>query len=96
MKPQQSDIVEQVATWLEKSGFSGDLSALTAGLHDTSVALQKIYSKLLPSLLELDTTQKEEALDIIIDLWLEMEHIGNHAASSSNVLTAIRDFLDES
>jgi hypothetical protein len=96
MKSQQTDIVEHMAEWLDKSGFTGDLSALTASLHDIQGAIEKIYDTLLPALLRLNTSQKEEALDIIIKCWLEMEHIDRHANSAVAVLTAARDFLDES
>jgi hypothetical protein len=96
MRDQQPDNVEKVAEWLEKSGFNGDLSALTAGLHDIHSAIDKIYDKLLPSLLQLNTSQKDEALKVFIDWWLEMEHIGRHANSITEVLTTVRDFLDES
>ncbi len=96
MKPQQNDIVEDVAKWLNQCGFAEDLSALTAGLHDIHAAMEKIYSKLLPSLLQLNASQKDEALDVVIALWLEMEHIRRHAVSTVDVLTEVRDFLDES
>ncbi len=96
MKPQQSDIVEDVAKWLNQCGFEEDLSALTAGLHDIHAAMEKINNKLLPSLLQLSASQKDEALDIIIAWWLEMGHISRHAVSTEDVLTEVRDFLDES
>jgi hypothetical protein len=96
MKNQNTDNVEKVAEWLEESGFKGDLSPLTAGLHDIHSSIEKIYDKLLPALLQLNASQKDDALSIVVDLWVEMEHIGRHADSTTDVLTAVRDLLDES
>jgi hypothetical protein len=88
------DIVEALAKWLESIGFHEDLSSLAAGLHDIDFAIKKIYTQLLPSLVKMDSSQKDEALGLIVDLWLEMDHIQQHAEKATEVLVKARDFLD--
>jgi hypothetical protein len=88
------DIVEASAKWLESIGFHEDLSPFTAGLHDIDFAIKKIYTQLLPSLVKMDSSQKDEALGLIVDLWLEMDHIQQHAEKATEVLVKARDFLD--
>ena len=88
------DIVETAAKWLERIGFQADLSPFTAGLHDIDIAIKKIYTHLLPSLVEMDSSQRDEALGLIVDLWLEIDHIQRHAEKVTEVLVRVRDFLD--
>ena len=90
------DIAEAAAQWLEKSGYKGELSALTAGIHDISEGVGKIQDEWIPLLLKLDPAERDESLTLIIDLLFEMEHIRDHAESAYNTLIAVRDFLDES
>ena len=90
------DIVEAAAKWLDSIGFQEDLSPFTAGLHDIDFAIKKIYTQLLPSLVEMDGSQRDEALDLVVDLWLEMEHIQQHAEKATEALVRARDFLDTS
>jgi hypothetical protein len=90
------DIVEDAAKWLGSIGFQTDLSSFTAGLHDIDFAIKRIYAHLLPSLLKMDSTQRDEALGLIVDLWLEMDHIQRHAEKATEVLGMARDFLDNS
>jgi hypothetical protein len=90
------DIVEAAAKWLESIGFHEDLSSFAAGMHDIDFAIKKIYTQLLPSLVEMDSSQKDDALGLIVDLWLEMDHIQQHAEKAAEVLARVRDFLDTS
>jgi hypothetical protein len=90
------DIVEAAAKWLESIGFHEDLLSFTAGLHDIDSAIKKIYAHLLPSLVKMESTQRDEALGLIVDLWLEIDHIQQHAEKATEVLVKARDFLDTS
>lgn len=90
------DIVEESAKWLENIGFQDDLSPLAAGLQDIDFAIKEIYSQLLPSLVEMDSSQKDDALGLIVDLWLEMDHIQQNAEKAAEVLYRAMDFLDTS
>jgi hypothetical protein len=90
------DIVEVAAKWLESMGFHEDLSPFAAGLYDIDSAIKKIYAHLLPSLVKMDSSQRDEALGLIVDLWLEMDHIQRHAEKATEVLARARDFLDTS
>lgn len=96
MSKNNIDVIEETAIWLEKSGFIGDLSTFTAGLHDIREGIDKIYNEFLPSLLQLNISQKDEALKVIVDVWLEMEHISHHVNTAASVVIATRDFLDGS
>jgi hypothetical protein len=96
MTMNDEDIVEVAAKWLESTGFQVDLSPITAGLHDIDSAIKKIYTQLLPSLVKMDSLQKDEALGLIVDLWLEMDHIQRHSEKATEVLARARDFLDTS
>ncbi|MEJ2710394.1 MAG: hypothetical protein P8074_22475 [Anaerolineales bacterium] len=90
------DVVEEAAQWLEKAGFEGDLSAFTSSLHDIHDGITRINVSLLPSLLALEVSQREDALQIVVDLELELEHIRRHAEGGAKNLIEIRDFLDTS
>jgi hypothetical protein len=91
------DIVEAAARWLEVSGFEGDLSAVTAGLHDIAEVSKKIEEELLPLLLRLSPRfQHDEALGIMVDLKFDLEHIAAHARDAIEVVAAVCDFLDHS
>ena len=96
MSHKHVDTAEAVAKWLETSGYSGDLSALTAGLHDFVESIDEINNKLIPALLRLKPTQRDEALSVIVDLIIEFEHIGRHCSDAADCLSRVRDFLDES
>jgi hypothetical protein len=91
-----SDPVENAAIWLEALGYTGDLSALTAGVHDIVDSIQKIQNEMLPNLLKLSASQRDQALDIIVDLIVEMEHISRHANDAMVCLTSVRDYIDQS
>ena len=96
MKTEKPDLAEEAAKWLQRSGFEQDLADLVAGLHDIGDAMRKINEQLLPTLITLKPDQKREALQIVVDWWLEMEHIERHAGAASTLLAMIRDVLDES
>lgn len=92
----ERDLPEEAAEWLEKAGYEGDLSAITACLHDIHEAMQNINTRMLPSLIKLDYPQREEALDVLIELWLELEHIRRHAEDGVKNLSEVRDYFDTS
>jgi len=96
MNKQKIEIINDAQAWFSGCGYDGDLSALIAGFFDIEESIQKIFDKLLPSLLLVDLSNKENAPGVIVDLCLEMEHIGRHADSSIECLVAIRDHLDSS
>lgn len=96
MNKQKIEIINDAQAWFSGCGYDGDLSALIAGLFDIEESIQKIFEELLPSLLLIDLSNKENALGVIVDLCLKMEHIGRHADSSVESLIAIRDYLDTS
>lgn len=90
----EDDVVEASAKWLETAGFQGDLSALTAGLHDIDESIKNIINQSLPALIRLEVQKIDEASEIIIDLWLEFEHIGRHAVAAAECTNEIRKFLE--
>jgi hypothetical protein len=90
------DMVETTAQWIEEAGYKGDLSVVTAGLHDIHASIAKVYSDLLLSLLKLEKSEKEAALGIVVDLLVEFEHIRDHAEVAASSLIEIRDFFDTS
>jgi hypothetical protein len=90
------DIVEIAAQWIEKLGFEGDLSVITAGLHDIRDGMDKVYSDLLPYLIKLDPNEKEVVLEVVVDILVEFNHIRTHADSAIERLIEIRDFIDKS
>ena len=96
MNKVERDLVEEVARWLENAGYRGDLSALTACLHDVGDSLQDINGNILPLLLKMDYSQREEALEVLVRLWLELEHIQRHAKEGVENLTKVRDYFDTS
>ena len=87
------DTAEAAAQWIEKAGYAGDLSAITAGIHDITEGMEKMHKEWIPSLLRLDPSERDESLNFIIDLLLEMEHIQNHAEAACENLIVVRDFL---
>ncbi len=94
MKNNQSDIAEQVATWLKEAGFDKDLSPLVAGILDIRSGLEDMRTRILPALLELKPNQKDEIMTLIVDLWLQAEHLAKHAEDIRDITAEIRDFFD--
>jgi D-serine dehydratase len=90
------DTAEVVAQWIEKAGYKGDLSSLTAGIHDISESLQMVHEDYAPALSKLNPFERDESLTLIIELLLEMEHIKNHAEAAYEKLIEVRDFLANS
>jgi hypothetical protein len=89
-----NDVVETAARWLEAIGYQKDSSALTAGLHDIGDSVNGIMNQSLPALINLEINKIDEALEIIIDLWVEFEHIGRHAIAAAECANQIREFLE--
>ncbi|MBI9045731.1 MAG: hypothetical protein JEZ06_14670 [Anaerolineaceae bacterium] len=68
-------MINELEIWLNNVGYTGELSALVAGLLDIRESTNKIYEELIPALLELHSSKEDEVLDILVDLFLEFEHI---------------------
>lgn len=88
-------IMQQTETamkWIETTGFTGDLSDLSAGIYDISESAYKI-NELLPSLLNIDSNDRDAVLEFFVDLYWEMKHIEDHAKSAAENLDNISDFF---
>ena len=84
---------EAAMQWVEKAGFDGDLSDLSAGIDDITQSVDEIV-KILPSLLEIDTADNERALEFFIDITMEMKHIEDHAKDAVTNLIRVQDFFN--
>ena len=85
---------EAAMRWIEKAGFDGDLSDLSAGIYDITQSVDDELDKLLPSLLEIDTADNKSALGFFIDLTIEMKHIEDHAKDAVANLIKVQDFFN--
>lgn len=88
------DVAEEAARWIEATGYTGDLSALTAGVHDISESIERIVAALLPRLAALPLQRGDQALEVIVDLGFEFEHIARHAEATGLVIRAVQDYAD--
>lgn len=88
------DVVEAAALWVEATGYNADLSALTAGIRDSSESIRRIVGDLLPRIAALTPQRGDEGLDLFVDLGLELDHVARHAEAASAVARAVRDHLD--
>jgi hypothetical protein len=94
MKENYQAILTDFEKWVKKSGCDEDVSALFAGLIDIEEAVEKIYEEYLPSLMQTVKSDGEDQTDLLIDLWLEFEHIQRHAESGSKNITELRKYIE--
>lgn len=88
------DVAEQAAQWIEGTGYTGDLSAVTAGVHDITESVERILKVILPKLTALPLQRGDQALEVIVDLGSELEHIARHADAAGVVIRAVQDYVD--
>lgn len=95
MKPERrTDIVEEAMQWLEAAGYRGDLSPLSAGLHDAQDGLNAILRTALPRLVQLPPQDRDEALSLVIDLAFECDHLQRHFEDARDCLWRVVAFLE--
>ena len=94
MREKNKAILADFERWVKQYASGEDVSALFAGLIDIEEAVEKIYEEYLPSLMQTVKSDGEDQTDLLIDLWLEFEHIQRHAESGSKNITELRKYFE--
>lgn len=85
---------EELVAKLIAMGYKGDLSAIAAGYSDIPEGVNKLSVAVGPILTSLNSKKIGPALDALVDLQVELEHIENHCRDMLVAMSAVYKFLE--
>ena len=87
--------VEELAAKLTAMGYKGDLSAIAAGYSDIPEGVNKLTAAIGPILTNLNSKNIEPVLDVLVDMGVELEHLGNHCRDMRRAMNAVYKYLED-
>jgi len=86
--------VEELVAKLIAMGYKGDLSAIAAGYSDIPDGVTKLSVAVGPILTSLNSNNIGPALDALVDLGVELEHLENHCRDMREAMNAVYKYLE--
>jgi len=85
---------DKLVAKLTAMGYKGDLSAIAAGYTDIPEGVNKLSAAIDPILANLNSKDIDPALDILVDLEVELEHLENHCRDMREAMSAVYKYLE--
>jgi hypothetical protein len=88
--------IQEMIDWLAKQGIASaeELGAIQACLIDVPEGFAKILDELLPQILKTND-DPERLLDHMVELYTELNHLGDHVADASTAVQKIAHGIAE-